>query len=217
MCGVLGGMTTRLIRLVVGLALYGAGEALIVRAGLGVDPWTVLAQGISLRTGWGIGWIVNLLGLAVMLAWIPLRQRPGVGTLANILLLGTSMQVVLDLVPDADGIPAQVLTLLGGIVLVAFATGLYISAGLGPGPRDGLMTGLHSRFGIPIWIARGSIELTVLGVGWLLGGSVGIGTVAFALLIGPLVHRALPLLARRPRVARLPVSADGTPATASRA
>lgn len=210
-------MTTRLIRLVVGLAIYGAGEALIVRAGLGVDPWTVLAQGISLHTDWGIGWIVNLLGLAVMLAWIPLRQRPGVGTLANIVLLGTSMQLVLDLVPDAHGIVAQALALLGGIVLVAFATGLYISAGLGPGPRDGLMTGLHARFGIPIWVARGSIELTVLGAGWLLGGTAGLGTVAFALLIGPLVHRALPLLARRPRVPRLATSADGTPATPSRA
>lgn len=210
-------MTTRLIRLVVGLAIYGAGEALIVRAGLGVDPWTVLAQGIALHTGWGIGWIVNLLGLAVMLAWIPLRQRPGVGTVANILLLGTSMQVVLDLVPDARGILIQVLMLLGGIVLVAFATGLYISAGLGPGPRDGLMTGLHARFGVPIWIARASIELTVLGAGWLLGGTAGVGTVAFALLIGPLVHRALPLLARRQRAAPVSISADGTPATSSRA
>lgn len=210
-------MTTRLIRLVVGLAIYGAGEALIVRAGLGVDPWTVLAQGIALHTGWGIGWIVNLLGLAVMLAWIPLRQRPGVGTLANILLLGTSMQVVLDLVPDVDGILAQALVLLAGIVLVAFATGLYISAELGPGPRDGLMTGLHTRLGIPIWVARAAIELTVLGAGWLLGGSVGLGTVAFALLIGPLVHRALPLLARRPRTAEVLISADGTPATPSRA
>ncbi len=127
------------------------------------------------------------------------------------------MQLVLDLVPDAQGIVAQALTLLGGILLVAFATGLYISAGMGPGPRDGLMTGLHTRFGIPIWIARGSIELTVLGAGWLLGGTVGVGTVGFALLIGPLVHRALPLLARRPRVARVAISADGTPATPSRA
>lgn len=210
-------MTTRLLRLILGLAVYGAGEALIVRAGWGVDPWTVLAQGIAVHTGWGIGWIVNVLGLVVMLAWIPLRQRPGVGTVANILLLGTSMQVVLDLVPDAHGIVFQGLMLLGGIVLVAFATGLYISAGLGPGPRDGLMTGLHARFGIPIWIARASIELTVLGVGWLLGGTVGTGTVAFALLIGPLVHRALPLLARRPRGDRSSISAGETAATPTRA
>ena len=187
-------MPRRIVQLLVGLFLYGAGCALTVEAGLGVDPWTVLAQGISVRTGIGIGWVTNLLGLAVLMLWIPLRQRPGVGTIANILLVGTSMQVVLTVVPPVEGPLAQFAVLLAGIVLVAIASGLYIGAHFGPGPRDGLMTGLHGRLGWPIFACRALVELTVLGIGWLLGGTVGIGTVLFAVLIGPLVHLALPLL-----------------------
>lgn len=190
-------MSRRVAQLLIGLVLYGTGCALTVAAGLGVDPWTVLAQGLSLRTGIGIGWVTNILGFLVLLAWIPLRQRPGVGTVANILLVGTSMQIALDLMPAVSGPILQFSVLLGGIVLVAIASGLYIGAGFGPGPRDGLMTGIHTRFGWPVWTARATVELAVLAAGWLLGGTVGVGTVLFAVLIGPLVHRTLPLFDTR--------------------
>ncbi|MFB7885183.1 YitT family protein [Microbacterium sp. NPDC056057] len=190
-------MPRRIVQLLVGLFLYGAGCALTVEAGLGVDPWTVFAQGLSVRTGIGIGWITNIVGFFVLLLWIPLRQKPGVGTIANILLVGTSMQIVLGAVPPVSGFVAQLATLLGGIVLVAIASGLYIGAHFGPGPRDGLMTGMHARLGWPIWLCRALVEVSVLIVGWLLGGTVGIGTVLFAVLIGPLVHVALPLLDTR--------------------
>ncbi len=203
-------MTRRILTLVVGLAIYGWGGALLVRADLGLDPWTVLAQGVARHTGWGIGWVTNLLGAAILLLWIPLRQRPGVGTVANILLLGTSMQLALTLIPPVAEVGTRVVLLAAGILTVAVATGLYIGADFGPGPRDGLMTGLNARFGIPIWVARGGVELSVLAAGWLLGGTVGIGTVAFAALIGPLVHRTLPLLRMRPARA---VSAAGTVAS----
>jgi uncharacterized membrane protein YczE len=198
-------MPRRVIQLPVGLFLYGAGCALTVEAGLGVDPWTVFAQGISIHTGVGIGWITNIVGFLVLLLWIPLRQKPGVGTIANILLVGTSMQLVLAVVPPIAGLPLQIAALLGGILIVALASGLYIGARFGPGPRDGLMTGLNARLGWPIWLCRGLVELTVLVAGWLLGGNVGIGTILFAALIGPLVHIALPLLDTRrpmPSVAR---------------
>jgi uncharacterized membrane protein YczE len=194
-------MPRRIIQLLIGLFLYGAGAALTVEAGLGVDPWTVFAEGMSLRTGIGVGWITNLIGFFVLLLWIPLRQKPGVGTIANILLVGTSMQFVLWLVPPIDHLAAQIGMLVGGILLVALASGLYIGAHFGPGPRDGLMTGMHARLGWPIWACRASVEITVLIVGWMLGGTVGVGTVLFAVTIGPLVHIALPLLdtARPPR------------------
>lgn len=196
-------MPRRVTQLLVGLFLYGAGCALTVEAGLGVDPWTVFAQGLSVRTGVGIGWITNIVGFFVLLLWIPLRQKPGVGTVANILLVGTSMQLVLTVVPPITGLFAQAALLLGGIVVVAVASGLYIGAHFGPGPRDGLMTGMHARLGWPIWLCRALVELSVLTIGWLLGGTVGIGTVLFAVLIGPLVHVALPLLdtRRTPRAA----------------
>jgi uncharacterized membrane protein YczE len=195
-------MTRRILQLLVGLVLYGTGCALTIEAGLGVDPWTVFAQGLSIHTGVGVGWVTNILGFFVLLLWIPLRQKPGVGTIANILLVGTSMQAALWLIPPMSGIVVQFTLLLGGILLVAIASGLYIGARFGPGPRDGLMTGLHARLGWPIWLCRAVVELTVLFIGWLLGGTVGIGTVLFALLIGPLVHVALPLLdTRRPRAA----------------
>lgn len=190
-------MFRRVAQLLIGLFLYGAGCALTVEAGLGVDPWTVFAQGLSLRTGIGIGWITNIVGFFVLLLWIPLRQKPGVGTIANILLVGTSMQIVLGIVPPVSGLVAQIATLLAGIVVVAMASGLYIGARFGPGPRDGLMTGLNARLGWPIWVCRALVEITVLAIGWLLGGTVGIGTVLFAALIGPLVHVALPLLDTR--------------------
>jgi uncharacterized membrane protein YczE len=195
-------MPRRIIQLLLGLFVYGAGCALTVEAGLGVDPWTVFAQGLSVQTGLGIGWVTNIVGFFVLLAWIPLRQRPGIGTVANILLVGTSMQFVLWIVPPVSGGPlVQIAVLIAGILLVAIASGLYIGARFGPGPRDGLMTGLHARLGWPIWLCRASVEITVLCAGWMLGGTVGIGTLVFAFTIGPLVHIALPLLdtARAPR------------------
>lgn len=187
-------MTRRILQLLAGLVLYGTGGALTVEAGLGVDPWTVFAQGIAVHTGVGIGWITNGLGLLVLLLWIPLRQRPGIGTIANILLVGTSMQGALAVIPPMQGLLAQSGLLLAGILLVAVASGLYIGAHFGPGPRDGLMTGMHARLGWPIWLSRAAVEITVLAAGWLLGGTVGIGTVLFAVAIGPLVHVTLPLL-----------------------
>ncbi|MCX6503140.1 MAG: hypothetical protein NT132_12175 [Microbacterium sp.] len=190
-------MSRRILQLLAGLPLYGIGCALTVVAGLGVDPWTVLAQGVARQTGIGIGWVVNGIGLVVMLLWIPLRQRPGIGTLANILLVGTSMQAALWVLPSVDGFVLRLLVLLAGIVCVAIASGLYIGARFGAGPRDGLMTGTTSRFGWPTWVARATVELTVLLAGWLLGGDVGIGTVLFAALIGPLVHLSLPVLDTR--------------------
>ena len=199
-------MTSRIVQLLVGLVLYGAGCAIMVRAGIGLDPWTVFAQGISRQTGVGIGWVTNIVGFLVLLLWIPLRQRPGLGTVANILLVGTSMQATLAVFPAVDGFALQLIAFVAGMVLVAVASGLYIGADFGPGPRDGLMTGLHARFGWPIWAARLGVEASVLLAGWILGGTVGIGTIIFALGIGPLVHRTLPLFDRRRRAARRAVA-----------
>ncbi len=190
-------MSRRVIQLFVGLVLFGVGCALTVQAGLGVDPWTVLAQGLSIHTGIGIGWLASLLGFLVLLLWIPLRQKPGFGTIANILIVGPSIQFTLWAVPPISGTLAQFAVLIAGIVLVAVASGLYIGAHFGPGPRDGLMTGMNKRLGWPVWVCRALVEVSVLLIGWLLGGTVGIGTVLFALLIGPLVHLALPLLDTR--------------------
>lgn len=195
-------MTMRIVQLLAGLLLYGAGCALMVHAGIGLDPWTVFAQGLSVQTGIGIGWVTNIVGFFVLLLWIPLRQRPGTGTLANILLVGTSMQLTLEFLPDISGFGLQLLLFLAGIAVVAVASGLYIGARFGPGPRDGLMTGLNSRLGWPIWMARLIVELSVLAAGWALGGTVGLGTILFAVLIGPAVHVALPVFDRRARRAR---------------
>jgi uncharacterized membrane protein YczE len=203
-------MTRRVLQLLIGLALYGFADGLCVQAGMGVDPWTVFAQGVAVHTGIGIGWITNIIGLAVLLLWIPLRQRPGLGTILNILLVGTFIQLTVTVVPAASGLPAQLAMLLIGVVLVAVASGLYIGAHFGPGPRDGLMTGMHGRFGWPIWVCRLSVESTVLIVGWLLGGTVGIGTVIFALGIGPLVHIALPLFDSQRRWSRRGDAAHGS-------
>jgi uncharacterized membrane protein YczE len=184
----------RVTRLLVGLALYGLSIALLLRSELGLDPWDVFHQGVALRTGTAIGGVVIATSVVVLLAWIPLRQRPGVGTLANVLLVGVFVEVALALLPRTEHLGLRVLLLVTGIVLNAVATGLYLSAGLGPGARDGLMTGLAAR-GIPIRRARTAIEVVVLGVGWLLGGTVGIGTVLYALSIGPLAHVFIPLFA----------------------
>ncbi len=187
-------LTRRIIQLLVGLVLYGFAISMMVRAAIGVSPWDVLSQGLAKQTGIPFGWVTNIVGALVLLFWIPIRQKPGLGTVLNVLLVGTSAQLGLMVLPAQNSLVLQVVLFAGGLALLAVATGLYIGAGFGPGPRDGLMTGLHRRFGWPIWIVRTAIELTVLGLGWLLGGNVGIGTVAFALLIGPMVNITLPLL-----------------------
>ncbi|MEW9531122.1 YitT family protein [Microbispora sp. NPDC049125] len=182
-----GSLPLRLVRLYIGLAGYGAGIALLVRSNLGLDPWEVFHQGLSIQTGWSMGMCINLVGALVLLLWIPLRQRPGLGTISNVLLVGTCADAVMWLVPAPSQWPVQWAFLIGGIVTIAASSGLYINAGFGPGPRDGLMTGLH-RLGLSIRLARTIVELTVLAAGWLLGGTAGIGTIVFALTIGPLTQ-----------------------------
>ncbi|MNM80763.1 hypothetical protein D3C81_927390 [compost metagenome] len=187
----------RLLQLLLGLFLFGIASSLMIRASIGIAPWDVLSQGISLRSGWSFGLITNLVGVAVLLMWLPLRQRPGLGTVLNVLLIGPSAQLGLSILPPVSGLPWQVLVFIAGLLLLAIATGLYIGANFGPGPRDGLMTGLHARSGWAIWKVRTLIEATALAVGWWLGGNVGLGTLAFALLIGPLCGITLPLFDRR--------------------
>lgn len=186
-------MTRRLTQLFAGLALYGLSMALMVRATLGLDPWDVLHQGLSQLSGWSFGLIVNAVGVTVLLLWIPLRQKPGFGTVANVIVIGLVVDVCLKWIPDAQGLPWRAAMLIAGIVLNGVASGAYIGAGLGPGPRDGLMTGIVARTGWPVKYVRTAIELAVIAVGWSLGGSVGLGTVLYAVSIGPLVHVFLPL------------------------
>lgn len=195
-------LPTRTAMLLAGLVLYGASSALLVLAGLGLGPWDVLHQGLARSLGGQVGTWSIVVGALVLLAWVPLRQRPGVGTLANVVLVGLTINATLAVVPPPDGRVAQVAVMLAGVLLNGVATGLYIGAGLGPGPRDGLMTGLAAR-GHSVRVVRTGIELTVLAAGWLLGGSVGVGTVVYALAIGPLAHAFLPLLRLRPRPAPL--------------
>ena len=192
-------MPQRLIQLLIGLFLYGIGIALIVRGAIGVAPWDVLTQGLDSHLHLGFGLVTTIVSGVVLLLWIPLRQRLGVGTVANALLVGPSADVGLWLIPVGLDLWLRVLLFTAGLVLLAIASGIYIGASLGPGPRDGLMTGLHDRTGWPIWAVRTGIEGSVLIIGWLLGGNVGVGTVAFALLVGPLCQWTLPLFARRTR------------------
>ena len=177
------------VQLLVGLVLYAASIAMLVDAGLGSMPWDVLTQGIVLRTDLSFGVVTLLTGLVVLACWIPLRQRPGVGTVANVIVISALVDPFLTLVdglPDAIGV--RIALAASGIVLNGLATGLYVGARLGPGPRDGLMTGLVRRTGRSVRLVRTTIEVTVVSVGWLLGGTVGFATLAYALAIGPLVH-----------------------------
>jgi uncharacterized membrane protein YczE len=169
---------------------------MLVLAGLGLDPWDVLHQGLSRRLGLGVGTWAIIVGLAVLLLWIPLRQRPGIGTVANVILVGAVIDLVLAVVPTPHALALRIAVMLGGVALNGVATGAYIGAGLGPGPRDGLMVGIAAR-GHSIRAARTTIEITVFAVGWALGGTVGVGTVIYALSIGPLAHYFIPRLAVR--------------------
>jgi uncharacterized membrane protein YczE len=188
-------MLVRLAQLYVGLVLYGISSSLLVLANLGLDPWDVFHQGLSRTFGLAIGTWAIIVGVVVLLFWIPLRQRPGIGTVSNVILVGLTMDVVLGHVHAPHAMAARIACLVFGVLLNGVATGAYIGAGLGPGPRDGLMTGLAAR-GHSIRVVRTALEVTVLVIGWLLGGTVGVGTLVYALSIGPLAHVFIPLFAR---------------------
>jgi uncharacterized membrane protein YczE len=174
----------QLVQVLIGLWVFGMGEALVVASKLGNSPWTVLAEGVSRHTPLSIGAATLVISFVVLLCWIPLRELPGLGTLLNAVIIGVSIDATLALLPHLSALAVRWVALLGGIALVGFASGLYLTAALGPGPRDGLMTGLHARFGWPLAAVRTAIELTAVTSGWILGGTVGIGSVLFALLIG---------------------------------
>jgi uncharacterized membrane protein YczE len=195
-----GNLVRRVPQLFLGLVLYGVSMALMVDSGLGLTSWDVFHQGLSRVTGLNLGWIVILAGIPVLLLWIPLKQRPGFGTLANLVVVGLAVDWGLALLPEVDGWPARVSYLIGGILLNGVATGMYIGSEFGPGPRDGLMTGIVARFPkLSLRLVRTGIELTVLVLGFFLGGTVGIGTLAYALAIGPLSQVFIPLFTvRRP-------------------
>lgn len=175
----------------VGLVLYGATMALMVRSGLGLNPWDVLHEGLSGLSGLTFGTVTVLVGAVVLLAWVALRQRPGVGTVANVVVIGVAVDATLWLLPEPEHLGVRIAFLLTGIVGNGVAGGLYIGAGLGPGPRDGLMTGLVRVTGRSTRLVRTTIELTVLALGWLIGGTVGLGTVLYAVAIGPIVQLSL--------------------------
>ncbi|MEC3975397.1 membrane protein YczE [Amycolatopsis sp. H20-H5] len=187
----------RSAQLVGGLALYGTSMAMLTRATLGLDPWDVLNDGVTKLTGLSFGTISGAISVVVLLLWIPLRQRPGIGTLANIVIISVVVDLVRAVLPEQHVLAWQIVLLVGGVALNAVATATYVGARLGPGPRDGLMTGLSGRTGWSVRLVRTGIEVTVLAAGWLLGGSVGVGTVLYALTIGPLTQALLPLVTYR--------------------
>ena len=201
----------RLIQLYAGLALYGASSALLVEAGLGLEPWNVLHQGLAELTGLTIGVVSIFVGAAVLLLWIPLRQRPGLGTISNVFVVGIAMDGTLAAVPEADSLAVRIPLLLGGILLNGVATGLYIAARFGPGPRDGLMTGLHRRTGRSLRLMRTAIEVAVVATGFALGGTIGVGTLLYAVSIGPLAQLFLRMFAVPSASGGSTVVAEGQP------
>ncbi|MEU4401105.1 YczE/YyaS/YitT family protein [Micromonospora orduensis] len=199
----------RLSQLYVGLVLYGVSMALMVRSDLGLDPWDVFHQGLAERTGLSFGTVTIGVGALVLLLWIPLRQRPGLGTVSNVVVIGLVVDATLAVLPTGGPLGVRIALLVTGIVANGAATGLYLGAQLGPGPRDGLMTGFVARRpGLSVRLVRTVIEVTVLALGWLLGGTVGVGTVAYALAIGPLAHLFIPVFA-------VPVPESATPELAA--
>lgn len=184
----------RLVQLYAGLVLYGLSMALLVRSGLGVMPWDVLHQGLARQLGWSLGVVTIVVGALVLLAWIPLRERPGLGTVSNVVVIGLALDAALAVLPEPASLPLRIALVPIGILLNAVATAAYIGVHLGPGPRDGLMTGLVRRTGRSVRLVRTSIEIAVVTLGWLLGGTLGVATVLYALAIGPLVHALLPRL-----------------------
>ena len=205
-------MTRRLTQLFVGLALYGVSLAFVLRAGLGLVPWDVLHQGLAERVGVTVGQMVIVISFVVLLAWIPLRERPGFGTFANAVLVGVFVDLTMLVLDDVQSGVWRVVLLLSGVLLNGLATALYIGASLGAGPRDGLMTGLVRRTGRSVRLVRTVIEVTVLVAGFLLGGTVGVGTLIYAFAIGPIAHVLLPVLTVNPQPRKTPGSAVNVPA-----
>lgn len=192
-------MLRRLLQLYIGLALYGVSTAMFVRADLGADPWNVFHLGVANLLSMNIGVVIIVVGVLVLLAWIPLRQRPGFGTLSNVIMIGLAADAALVVIPGFESLLARSGLLVMAVILNALATSLYIGAGFGAGPRDGLMTGIHARTGWPVRRIRTAIEVSVLIIGWLLGGTVGFGTVLYALAIGPLIQICLPWFRHQPQ------------------
>ncbi len=193
---------SRVVILFFGLAIFGLGDSLLIQANIGNAPWTVLAEGVTLKSNLSIGWATFFISVFVLLLWIPLRERPGFGTLSNIVLIALFIQIGTMIFSEVNSIPAGIAYDLLGIALVGLGSALYITCGLGPGPRDGAMTGIHQRSGIRVGRVRMGIEITVLLAGWALGGTVGIGTALFALLIGQSVAIFLGLVARISRTSQ---------------
>ena len=185
-----------MILLIVGLIIFGAGDAVLISARLGNTPWTVLAEGIAENLGWSIGESTFFVSFMVLLLWIPLREKPGIGTILNAILIAATIEFLLPILPTPETFSLQIIQVLAGIVLVAIGSGLYLTANLGPGPRDGTMTGLTKLTGIPIGRIRSGIEIFVIAIGWTLGGKFGIGTILFAILIGPCVAICLNMAGR---------------------
>jgi uncharacterized membrane protein YczE len=198
----------RLPGLIVGLLFFGFGIALMAEAGLGLGPWEAFHQGLGGLSGHEIGTISVLLGIPILLLWWPLGERPGIGTLLNVVLIGSATNVGIMLLPTGVGVGLQLAMMLAGLVTIGIGSGLYLAADLGAGPRDGLMTGIHRRFGWSIRRARTFIEVTVLILGWLLGGTIGLGTLAFAFGIGPLVQVFLGVFDRTGRLERRGIDHD---------
>ncbi len=198
--------------LLVGLILFGFGIALMAEAGLGLGPWEAFHQGLGRLTGHEIGTISVLLGIPILLLWWPLGERPGIGTLLNVVLIGSATNVGIAVLPTGVGVGVQLAMMLGGLVTIGIGSGLYLAADLGAGPRDGLMTGIHRRFRWSIRRARTFVEVTVLVLGWLLGGTIGLGTLAFAFGIGPLVQLFLGVFDRAGRLERRRIDHDALPA-----
>lgn len=191
-------MLRRLLQLFIGLTLYGVSTAMFVRADLGADP-NVFHLGVANLLSMNIGLVIIAVGVLVLLAWIPLRQRPGFGTLSNVIMIGLAADVALMVIPGFESLFARSGLLVSAVILNALATSLYIGAGFGAGPRDGLMTGIHARIGWPVRRIRTAIEVSVLFIGWLLGGTPGVGTVLYALAIGPLIQLCLPWFRHQPQ------------------
>jgi uncharacterized membrane protein YczE len=202
----------RMPGLLVGLILFGFGIALMAEAGLGLGPWEAFHQGLGRLTGHEIGTISVLLGIPILLLWWPLGERPGIGTLLNVVLIGSATNVGIAVLPTGVGVGVQLAMMLGGLVTIGIGSGLYLAADLGAGPRDGLMTGIHRRFRWSIRRARTFVEVTVLVLGWLLGGTIGLGTLAFAFGIGPLVQLFLGVFDRAGRLERRRIDHDALPA-----
>ncbi|MEV8507736.1 hypothetical protein AB0368_23350 [Actinoplanes sp. NPDC051475] len=193
------GLPRRVGQLFAGLVLYGVSMAFMVESRLGLTSWDVFHQGVSKATGLSFGWVVILAGIPILLLWIPLRQKPGFGTIANLVVIGLVVDAALAVLAPGDSMTMRVTYLVVGILLNGVATGMYLGAHFGPGPRDGLMTGIVNRFPrLSVRLVRTTIEVAVLATGFLLGGTVGLGTVAYALAIGPLVQLFLPVFSAAP-------------------